>query len=115
MRALAKTLILVSALSLWAGPAFAKIKELHCSETKCVYNDLMGKWATTTFQGYCDGTQGVGQQNSSMVCHAVTGMTCTGADWVNSDPSHPYWLCSCTNWNTKKKLTATIDVTCPPP
>ena len=114
MKGLVKTLALVSALSLWAGAAFGKIVELHCSTTKCVYNEHFGGGATKTLQGYCDGTQGQGQTNSGMVCHAVDGMTCTKATWVNSDPSHPYWLCSCTNWKTKAQNT-TIDVTCPAP
>ncbi len=114
MKHLAKTLILVSALSLSAGSAFAKIVELHCSTTKCVYTEHLGGLATKTLQSYCDGTQGLDQKNSSMICHPVKGMTCTAAVWVDSEPSHPYWLCSCTNWDTKAQ-DATIDVTCPLP
>ena len=117
MRSLAKTLILVSALSLWAGTAFGKAtQQLHCSTTHCNYTEQLKKLGTTSFYGYCDGTNNVTDDNSSMKCHPVKGMTCTGSNWTDwANQKVPYWSCTCTNWNSAKKLNASIDVYCPAP
>ncbi len=116
MKRPAKTLILVSALSLWAGTAFGKAtQELHCGTTHCTYTEQLHKSGTTSFEGYCDGTNLVTAKNSSMKCHPVKGMTCTVALIIVSDPSHSFWSCTCTNWSATKKQNASIDVHCPAP
>ena len=117
MRGLAKTLVLVSVLSLLAGAALGKAgKQLHCSTTHCSYTEQLKKDGTTSFQGYCDGTNNVTDDNSSMKCHPVKGMTCTASNWTNwVGQKVPYWSCTCTNWSATKKQNATIDVTCPAP
>ncbi len=116
MKDLVGALILAGVLSVLAGTAFAKAtKQLHCSTTKCTYTEQLNKDGTTSFQGYCDGTSYVTEENSEMDCHPVKGMTCMGNYFVNIDANHPYWSCTCTNWSATKKLNATIDLLCPAP
>ncbi len=116
MKGLMSALALGCALPLLAGTAFAKAtKQLHCSTTKCAYTEQLNKDGTTSFQGYCDGTNKMTKDNSSMKCHPVKGMTCAGYDFVDLDENHPYWSCTCTNWSATKKQDATIDLSCPAP
>ena len=112
MNGLAKTLVLASALCLFSGMATAKQINIDCTTTKCVHYEDMGKSQTDKFFGTCNGNAPSGM---SMVCHAVTGMTCIGSTWVQMKGQKvPYWSCTCTNWATKKKTTS-VDMTCPAP
>ncbi len=114
MKGLMSALVLGCALPFLAGEAFAEAtKQLHCSTTKCAYTEQLNKDGTTSFQGYCDGTNNVTNKNSSMKCHPVEGMTCTVPFWIHLDKEHPYWSCTCTNWSATKKQDATIDLSCP--
>ncbi len=116
MQNLAKTVMLVGALSLCTGAAFGKAtQQLHCSTTHCTYTEQLHKSGTTSFQGYCDGTQQIFENNSSMKCHPAKGMTCTFAYIVGSPTGHTFWSCTCTNWSATKKQNATIDINCPTP
>ena len=118
MKSLVRTLILVSALSLWAGAALAKAtNQLHCSETHCSYNEEIGPSGTKSYQGYCDGTGNtqVTIHNSSMTCHKAKGLTCTVAAFIEGNDEHPYWSCTCTNWNATKEAHPDIDLSCPSP
>lgn len=107
MKAPVKSLVIASALSVLAGGAIAKqIEDFHCRQAKCAYNVELGPSQTKTLRGYCDASHATGT-NSSMVCHAVKGMTCALNGFFGD-----YWSCLCTNWETKRQYT-TIDVYCP--
>lgn len=112
MKALVKTLVFAGALSLLAATDVAAIEDLPCDETKCVFHVLLKEMGTEENRGFCPEVTMTGY-NSEMICHPVKGMTCTDAAFVGG--KHPYWSCTCTNWNTLKKQTATIDVMCPAP
>ncbi len=114
MKNLAKTVILASALWLSAGTAFGKaIQQLHCSTTHCTYTEQLHKSGTTSFQGYCDGVHNITQDNSSMACHPVKGMTCTFSKLIEGPVKPYYWGCTCTNWSATKRQNASIDLHCP--
>lgn len=107
MKALARTVLLVGALSVLAGGAIAKqVEDLHCEQSKCAYNEEIGPSQTKTYQGYCDGYRNE-DSNSTMYCHPVKGMTCSFIGFVDD-----HWTCTCTNWKTKEQH-ATIDLYCP--
>ncbi len=108
MKDLVSTLLLGGALFVLAGGAIAKQGEdLHCNTSNCAFDEELGPSQTKTFIGYCDGYSNA-PSNSTMVCHAVKGMTCTNAQFDN------HWSCICTNWETKERHT-TIDVYCKDP
>ena len=110
MKDLIKTLVLASALSVLAGVDVAAIEDLPCDQTKCVFHILLNRSGTEQMRGWCQGVTMTGN-NSSMDCHPVKGMTCTSPEYRSKND--PYWACSCTNWSTAKKQSATIDVFCP--
>lgn len=112
MRGLATTLMLAGALSLLAGVDVAAIEDLPCGETKCVFHVELHRSGTEEIRGFCTKAS-MTEDNSSMDCHPVKGMTCTSPGFNSS--SHPYWVCTCTNWSATKKQSATIDVFCPAP
>ncbi len=117
MRDLITILVLGSALSLSAGTAFGKAtQQLHCSERSCSYTEEIGPSGTKTYQGYCDGTgkTTVDNKNSDMVCHKAKGLTCT-VGWFTPISDHPYWSCTCTNWNAIHEAHPDIDLSCPAP
>ncbi len=104
-------------LLLWAGAAVAKpTVQLHCSKTSCQYTEEIGPLGTKTYEGYCDGTGNtkVTEFNSHMYCHAVKGLTCAGPAWQFMG-THPFWSCTCTNWNTTHEAHIDIDISCPAP
>ncbi len=108
MKDLVRTLLLGGALSLLAGGAFAwKTEDLHCDTSKCAFDEELGPSQTKSYIGYCDGYSN-SPSNSTMVCHAVKGMTCTNAQFGS------HWSCICTNWAIKEQHT-TIDVYCKAP
>lgn len=110
MKALAKTLILVSTLSVFAGGAIAKQSEnLYCATTKCSFPEQLGELQTKEFRGRCTGAT-MTQTNSKQTCYAVTGTTCTATAWGYT--KDPYWTCSCTNWMPDHK-TVSVGLHCP--
>ena len=110
MRDQVKTLLLAGALSVLAGGAIAKqVEDLHCGQSKCVYDEEMGPSQTKTYLGYCDGYHNEAT-NSTMYCHPVKGMTCSFIGFTTD-----HWNCICTNWIATKEQHATIDMDCPGP
>ncbi len=105
MKDLMMTFVLGSALSVLAGGAIADV-DLHCSQSKCVYNEELGPSQTKTYNAYCSGYQN-DPSNSTLYCHPVEGMTCTFIGFYQT-----HWTCTCTNWKTKEQH-ATIDLYCP--
>ena len=112
MKLLIKTLILSSALSVLAGVDVAAIEDLPCGQAKCVFHVLLNRSGTEENRGWCQGVH-ITAYNSEMVCHPVKGMTCTDSAYISG--KNAYWSCTCTNWSTTKKQSATIDVLCPLP
>lgn len=105
MKNLVRTLVLGSALPLWAGAAEAKsIVNLHCGEPKCAYSEELGPDKTHTYRGYCGNKD---PSDYSMACYAVKGTTC-----LPGSQAAQWWYCECTNWNAAKRKYVTIDLYC---
>ncbi len=118
MKSLVANVILVSALSFWGGADVARAaQELSCGTRSCSYTEEIGPVGSKTYHGHCYGIGNTPflQSNSSMVCHAVKGVTCSPASWDNGVQSDPYWNCECTNWNATHEAHPTFDITCPAP
>ena len=117
MRNLVTVLVAGGCLSLWAGAVAAKATvQQHCSQKSCSYTEEIGPSGTKTYQGYCDGTGNtkVTYNNSHYDCHKAKGLTCTVATFFGGIP-HPYWSCTCTNWNMTHEAHPAIDLWCPDP
>ncbi len=117
MRDLITFLVVGGCALLWAGTTVASpTVQLHCSQTSCSYTEEIGPSGTKTYQGYCDGTGNtkVTKGNSNMVCHKAKGLTCT-IGWFPQIGEHPYWSCTCTNWNAIHDAHPAINLSCPAP
>ncbi len=107
MKVLISTLFLCGTLSVLAGAAMAgKVVPLNCQSGECQFSEELGPSQTHEYRGFC------AEKNSNeftMVCHAVKGTTCTGA---NGKFAPNYWTCTCTNWSPTKRKYVTIDLLC---